>query len=203
MFKEFIKFISDDPIMLGLCCAIIFLVVVFILVLIFGGKKKEKEVEENALDNTQSLLKSNITDEPLRSTQEYSISDINDITNTKELPEIEEVEENIAEENAPISVSEAIDIKLERENAVTKDTMEIPVVTNEEPAKVEVQEELSEPVSEISIGVQPFSSVFTSEEQIPVKEETEEVDDDIELPKLNKNEDTSVLNSLEIEEYKL
>lgn len=196
MFKEFIKFISDDPIMLGLSCAIIFLVVVFILVLIFGGKKKEKEIEEKALDNTKSLLKSDLTDEPLHSTREYNVSELTD-TSTKEAPIVDAIEEVKAEEEAPISVSEAIDIKNEREEEAKKDTIEIPVV-NETKEKVEFEHEVIIPeVKSEEVGTQPFSSVF-------VEEKTEEkVEDDIELPKLNTKSDTSVLNKLEVEEYKL
>lgn len=76
-FKEFVKFISDDPLMLGLCCAIVVLVILFILVLCFGGKKK-KTNEEASIDNTASLLKPEAGEEVLRSTQQISLSAIND-----------------------------------------------------------------------------------------------------------------------------
>ncbi len=73
-FNAFVKFISDDPIMLGLCIAIIILVIAFILVLILGRKKDDTNDDKH--ENTQELLKTEVNLDTLKSTQEYSLSEL-------------------------------------------------------------------------------------------------------------------------------
>lgn len=83
-FSSFVKFISDDPIMLGLCIAIIFLVILFLIVLL-AGKKKEKP-ESKDIDNTAELLKTEVNLEALESTKQYSSNELKAFEPVKETP---------------------------------------------------------------------------------------------------------------------
>ena len=192
--KNFVKFISNDPVMLILCCAIIVLAIVFILVLIFGGKKKSKETEEE-LDNTTSLVKSDI-DEPLRSTREYSFNEGIEKHEREEFTEKTVPRLNISEtasddefqKTAPISIDEIMALKGQSAvaaAAVQNEKVEepeleipIPVVTNE-PVEVEIpKHEERDATTEVELPVaskdtatehsssQPFSSVYVGGETI-------------------------------------
>lgn len=112
-FNTFVKFISDDPVMLALCVAIIALVIVFILVLILGRKKNKKE--ESTIDNTTELLKTEVNLDALKSTQEYNLSEL---------------------ENA----SKAVDETVSNQVIETPSAREIPVTT-EEPVALEFKED--------------------------------------------------------------
>lgn len=111
-FNAFIAFISEDPIMLGLCIAILVLIIMFILILVIGKKRDNKEEIADKSDNNE-LLKTEINMDALRSTHEYKIEELN-----PDLPTLEPKEE-------PTKAS---------------DTKEIPVTT-EEPTKVEINDE--------------------------------------------------------------
>lgn len=105
-FKAFVKFISDDPIMLGLCIAIIVLVILFFIVL-FIGRKKETE-EDTIEENTSELLKTEVNLDALKSTQEYNVSELKnahqekaiEIPVTTEIPT--EVEVPMVEPQVPL-----------------------------------------------------------------------------------------------------
>lgn len=213
MLKEFIRFITGDPIMLGLSFAIVFLVLIFVLVLVLGGRKKNKLVEENTIDNTATLLKSDIENEPLKSTQEFTLN-LNLEENTPSLPPAVETEAEISVEEVP---AESFDIPLPNLEAETKEEKVMPIpVTNE----IEIPVMLSEPIKETApaapviqesttipelksdiINNQPLSSVYLeSNQKEPIKDEKDDLDD-IELPMLNKSVESSPLSSLEGEHY--
>lgn len=269
--KEFVQFISDDPLMLGLCCAIVFLIIVFILVLLFGGRKKKKEEEIEVFDNTGELLKTDVNDEPLRSTQELNLNTNNVVAETPSVPVIPKVEKTqkipsvdaISDlENskvAPITLDEALELKNKREENIEKDTIKIPVIEESAPMPVEtpvMPVQPSEPVipeldnlvipepevkvetpivpasTPVEPSPQPFSSVYVNssdelpkpdddfsktaiikhipdmsapvsevKQEVPIPVNTSDDLDDIELPKLNTKDETSVLNTLTGEKF--
>ena len=185
MLNDFITFITGDPIMLGLSGAIVFLVFIFILILIFGGKKKTKAIEDKVEDNTGALLKSDL--EPLKSTQEFTLN-INaegKKTNNTETPNIAApIMPEIKE--ASISTEEVIPIPVTLED-------ELPVVKSDGVIPLETSS---------NVVAENLELPSLNETQNETKaEETNDSLDDIELPMLNKFEETSVLNSLEGEHY--
>ena len=139
-FNAFVKFISDDPIMLGLCIAIIILVIAFILVLILGRKKDDTSDDKH--ENTQELLKTEVNLDTLKSTQEYSLSELQN-------------KENLSEQEAtPIS------------DPLT--TMEEPIVMNTET----VEPEPTPVVEETPMETFPQTEVPTPAVEVPVTIET-------------------------------
>lgn len=230
--SKLIKFISEDPIMLGLCFAIVALIIIFILVLIFGGKKdKKKEVSEDRVeDNTQALLKTTLNDEPLRSTQEFSfnanMNEAPSLENTQSLENIQVLSEIPEEDNnAPISVNEAIELKNQREMEALKNTVEMPVINMGAPEPAPLMDEVKPPippveppkppVEEVHEQIeQPLSPVYTSMEnkpemEIPVvphinNEETAPASDvDIDLPKLKTEPSSSIFDTLSGESFNI
>jgi len=249
--KEFIQFISDDPLMLGLCCAIAFLIIIFILILCFGGRKKKTKKAEETIENTNALLETqSIDDEPLKSTQEFTLNEIEEENKPVETFKDEEIDAK----TAPITISEAMQLKNDRQ----EEAIQIPVVEEKEPEPLEFPKlEINEPVIEEptleptptpiepvlpeitktarelenTTVMQPFSSVYANPtdelpkptenfsnteiiRHIPKIEETveqpvvqepvtdeEENLDDIELPKLNTGDNTSVINTLTGESF--
>ena len=153
-FNEFVEFISEDPLMMGLCIAIVVLVIIFILVLCLGRKKKP--VQEKVENNTQEILDNSSKEEPLKSTQEYNLNSIQNASNTQtvsenmtapsepvldktiNVPNVEAVTDDLMEKEAPINIEEAMNLKNSRENNETKDTIEVPVVNNTSSEKVEI-----------------------------------------------------------------
>lgn len=215
MLKEFGRFIASDPIMLGLSCAIVFLVFIFVLVLVFGGKKKSKDIEENVVDNTDSLLKSDLKSEPLKSTQEFTLNlNMDEVQNDlpietftpqpfEEQKSVEEVvESSVKEDVVPISVE--LNNELPFINEASDVPLEVPIVED-----VTLPEINSTPGESNVEYNQPFSSVYVdSSVELPAmdgkKEESSSDDlDDIELPMLNTSKETSVLSSLEGEHYNI
>lgn len=212
MLNEFMNFIKNDPIMLGLSCAIVFLVFIFILVLIFGGKKKTKAVEENAIDNTSALLKTDLESEPLKSTQEFTLN-----------MNIEKNEETPVFDNAvkPIQVQEETVKPIEKalEPIAQEPVIPIPVETSAEVPVMNVEETAESVIPQVvpevnsfdlpqmnEVHDEPMSSVYLGDNNIENSStpETKEEDlDDIELPMLNTNKDTSVLSSLQGEHYNI
>ena len=127
-FSEFTNFISNDPLMLVLCIAIVVLIIVFILVLFLGKKPKK---EEQNLDNTQALLKSDIENKELKSTQEFAaITEEAEqaLANTKKIPVIGELSQAEEEKEAPININEALELKEKREREQNEPTIKIPPV---------------------------------------------------------------------------
>ena len=126
--KEFLLFISDNPLMLGLCIAIAVLFVILIIVLFAGGKKNKTENEEK-LENTSQLFTATIESQNLQSVSELNktiaptdkstqnIQNQNQVENLQ--PEGENLEETLEmdynEEEAPINIDEALNLKKERE----------------------------------------------------------------------------------------
>lgn len=107
-FKAFIAFISEDPIMLGLCIAIVVLIIMFILVLILGKKKDKKmEVSDNTNDE---LLKAEIDMDALKSTNEYKLDELNNALSNKTL-ELEEEKKNT--EEIPVTTEEPVKVEIE------------------------------------------------------------------------------------------
>lgn len=131
MFSAFTSFISDDPLMLTLCILIILLIIIFFIILFFGNNKNEKDKENKEIENTSSLLKSDLTSDNLKSTQEFSLQNEENISfDNKEQPIIKELTPSIDEENAPINIDEAMIIKNSR--------------PNEEPVKIPNIDEIKE-----------------------------------------------------------
>lgn len=140
-FNAFVKFISDDPIMLGLCIAIIVLIIAFILVLFLGRKKENKE--EN-VDNTRELLKTDINIDALKSTQEYNIDDLKveepakasldvEISDSKNEPVLDSSKEIGANSDVPQEIPVTLDTAptaLEVPTSNTLDVFEVPTETN-------------------------------------------------------------------------
>ena len=233
--NKLIKFISEDPIMLGLCFAIVALIIIFILVLIFGGKKEKKKEEavNNTIDNTQALLKTTLDDEPLRSTQEFAFNmgtPETKLENTQGLENIQLLEEKVKEEDVPITVNEAMELKSQREMEALKNTVEMPVVSEAAPLSVEepVIPSMIEPepvmppvmeTPEMSTEPkieQPLSPVYTSldnkpEMEIPVapraNRETPALqvqeEQDIDLPKLKTEPTSSIFDTLSGESFNI
>lgn len=225
---KLIKFITEDPIMLGLCLAIVVLIIAFILVLIFGGKKEKKKekIIEESIDNTRELLKP-IIEEPLRSTQELNLNlDANkepEIAENQSLENIQLLDEAPMEENIPITVNDAIELKNQREQEELKDTIEIPVIYNSDPTPVEIpnmQESEDKPVEEEPIVQipkieQPLSPIYTTPETKPEMENTvtttvdsdqipiEQAADDLDLPKLKKEPESSIFDTLSGESFNI
>lgn len=246
--SEFIEFITDDPLMLCLCLAIVVLALLFVLVLIFGGRKEKKKAEIKEIDNTKELLKDDLKEEPLKSTQEFSL---NEIEKSMEKPPVVEEESIVKEE--PISIEEALNLKNQREE-INRDVTPIPVATNPEPIKLDISDQLREnfgtPVDFNTVSSNPapvvpapyeapqmqpqmpFSSVVINQNDafpkpdeslsktaiirhipkdnfdlpepvVDLKKEDDDSFDDIDLPKLNTNENTSVLNTLTGESFNI
>lgn len=176
-FNEFVSFITDDPLMLGLCIAVVVLIVLFILVLALGaGKKGKAKAEAEAkLDNTKELLKSDIKEEPLKSTQEFNLENLakqeaTNLDKTINVPNVESVEEDIMEKEAPINIDEAMILKNARQTDLEKDTIPVPIVNPTMPVAPEVKAEpvipaMPEMKTEPSI---PDVSVFASAPETPV-----------------------------------
>lgn len=145
----FIKFLSSDPIMLGLCIAIIILVIMLIVVLIIGKKKDSKQGSSE--DNTSELLKTEVNLETLESTKQYSLDELQ---GKKELV-------------SPIK-DEAPSVKAEENKAV-----EVPVETKIEPMPLEFNvPEVKSPSLETFSEVMPVPVTPAAIEVKPeVKEE--------------------------------
>lgn len=117
MLNKFIEFITDDPVMLLLCVIIIFLIVVGILIFIFGRNKKDDDKKtDGELNNTASLLKSDLDNEKLKSTQSFATISEDKEIDTKKVPVIDD-KGDITEANAPINIDEAMTLKSEREKS--------------------------------------------------------------------------------------
>lgn len=234
--KEFTDFISNDPLMMALCVAILFLIIVFILVLIIGNKKDKKKKKNNQLDNTESLLKVNTNNEALKSTQEFSAitrEAEKELAKTKELPTVEAAAEDLAEQNAPINIDEALKLKESREISEKGPTIKIPVTdlteeiskeANEAPLSVPpVMEPIKEDVPTLNTDSEakpPLSAVGVQGKEMPKlsqdlsqtqiirhvskpEENKNESDGDIELPKLNNGNLENTLSTIAGETFEL
>jgi len=140
--------------MLGLCIAIIILVIAFILVLILGRKKDDSNDDKH--DNTQELLKTEVNLDTLKSTQEYSLSELQNKENPRE-EEVTPVSDPLTtmEEPATIMNTEIEEPKVEpsiiaEETPKTDTLLEVeepnPVIEQESPA-IEVPVTTGEPTS--------------------------------------------------------
>ncbi len=130
MFSAFTSFISDDPLMLTLCILIILLIIVFFVILFFGNNKNDKDKETKEIENTSSLLKSDLDNEKLKSTQEFSLQNDDNMAIDNNIPVIKELTPTIDDDNAPINIDEAMIIKNSR--------------PNEEPVKIPNIDEIKE-----------------------------------------------------------
>ncbi|HBA37610.1 MAG TPA: hypothetical protein DCY94_02710 [Firmicutes bacterium] len=122
-FNAFVKFISDDPIMLGLCIAIIVLIIAFILVLFLGRKKEDSE--ECIADNTTELLKTEINMDALKSTQEFSLSELG--------------QDEIPSKDSPVTIASVPkESEPANEEKVEAPAIDIPVTIETEPTALEI-----------------------------------------------------------------
>lgn len=176
-FNSFVKFISEDPLMLGLCIAIVVLIVVFIIVLCTGGKKKSVK-EEPVEENTTQLLASDINDEPLKSTQEFNMSSLREeqekLESTINVPNVDAITDDMTEKEAPISLEEAIHLRNTREENDIKDTIKIPVVSETPSTPVDIPAETP--------TIPEIPSIDDDMSDLTIPEEKVEEISDIELP---------------------
>ncbi len=195
-FNAFVKFISDDPIMLGLCLAIVVLVILFIVVLFIGKKSDKKEElknDENLETFTNDFKDANIEDFT------GPVTIINETTTpTVEEPIEPKVEESIKEvlevpESNVIEDEEVMLPTLEGTSTSLEEVQEIPV-TLEEPIALEINAtELGAPTLEekndsidtlttkepvnmptfddLKITAEPTQPVIDSGETLPVIDE--------------------------------
>ena len=115
--KEFILFVKDNPLMLGLCITIVLLFIILIIVL-FAGGKKEKNEKTQKLENTNQLFTSEIDNKTLKSTSELNLNEMKEEPGTLNMDAISpdpdenpEYDENLA----PINIDEALNLKQERD----------------------------------------------------------------------------------------
>ncbi len=213
--NKLIQFISEDPIMLGLCIAIVVLIIIFILVLIFGGKKEKKaeKIKEYTEDNTQALLKTSLEEEPLRSTQEFNLNIGNNepakLEDTQSLENIQILSETSTEEDVPITVDEAIELKNQRQMEALKNTIEIPVLNDQEQS---INENISIPASDreavsnastpssLDVDNIPTQNINNADNDAVTKDES---DFDIDLPKLKTESSSSIFDTLSGESFKI
>lgn len=226
-FNKFVAFISDDPIMLGLCIAIIVLVILFIVVLCLGNNKKEVKVEK-PVDNTTELLKTEINMDALKSTQEYNLSE----TKREQETETPVVENSIEPPVMEVPVTTEEPVALEFENIQTphlegatsmlnmaelnsfkvddvkglsidfdkiKESIVLP--DTQDLSKTEIMQNM--PV--LDLGNTEPENVTPVETSIPEESKEEEEDlDDIALPKLNPNASTTnFMSSIQGESFNL
>lgn len=149
-FNAFVKFISDDPIMLGLCIAIVVLVILFIIVLFIGKKSDKKDEIEKKIDEFKDDSKE-INIEDFTGPVTVINEDNEAITNEPE-PTIETVETPIlAKEETKIN-EEVPSPVLEGTKTTLEEVKEIPV-TIEEPIALEINtNELGAPTLEENIS---------------------------------------------------
>lgn len=229
-FNKFVAFISDDPIMLGLCIAIIVLVILFIVVLCLGNNKKEVKVEKK-VDNTTELLKTEINMDALKSTQEYNLSEIQKDQTTETQVADGQIEPSVME--VPVTTEEpvaleieniqtphlegatsilnmpkfdSIKIDTEKDLSIDYDKIKESIVlsnTDEDLSKNEIIENM--PILDLGDS-EPVKEQEIKEEKpiIPEVKKEEEDLDDIALPKLNPNATkTSFMNSIQGESFNL
>lgn len=161
-FNEFVQFISDDPIMLGLCIAVVVLIIVFFIVLCMGNGKSEELEEKKVEENTTQLLATDVNDEPLRSTQQLNLSnELKEVGINLAPKQVEPYEGivDLTEKEVPISIDEAINLKTTRENE-QKDTVQIPVVEETPVAPVEI------PIAPIKVNTEPEIPVIPAVEPV-------------------------------------
>lgn len=127
-FNAFVKFISDDPIMLGLCIAIIVLIILFVVVL-FIGKRSDKKEESESND----LLKTEISMEPLKDTEQFVLDEVGTEDQTQE---IANANVDKAIEESDHSLTEAMPVLEDIPAPSLEDIKEVPV-TIEEPVPLE------------------------------------------------------------------
>ncbi len=140
----FIKFLADDPIMLGLCIAIVVLIITFIVVLVIGKRRDEKN---SKLNDTSELLKTEVNLDALDSTQQF---------NATEMKPKEEPVVKVATETSEVPVPET-------------PAVEIPVETPTEPMKLEVEPpKVETPVEEKIPEVFTFGMDSSTKEEEPV-----------------------------------
>ncbi len=116
-FNAFVKFISDDPIMLGLCIAIIVLVILFIMVLILG-RKKDNTIGDK-LENTSELLKTEVNMNSLKSTQEFNLEEIQE-------PKVND------------SLSNTNSVSTSNNSLPINEAREVPVTINKQPVRLDI-----------------------------------------------------------------
>lgn len=124
--KEFFLFISDNPLMMFLSGAIVLLFIILIIVL-FAGGKKEKKQSKKKLENTTELFTTPIeavqTDSQNSKTKEEKNSEASDkllepkpsVLKEENFNLEETLEMDYNEEEAPININDALNLKKERE----------------------------------------------------------------------------------------
>lgn len=208
-FKAFIAFISEDPIMLGLCIAIVVLIIMFILVLVLG-KKKDKKPE--AVENTnEELLKTEINMEALKSTSEFKLDELGQTSPEKteeNAPVVEEIpvttEEPIKvefEDKVEDTVAPTIDTLSESEEKTNSEISAYPTFDNIQITENrETKEEISEPIIEEDLN--NLSVLESAEIPLESEELQEKIVEPIKEDRLEENKDIveSTINPIEVSE---
>lgn len=208
-FKAFIAFISEDPIMLGLCIAIVVLIIMFILVLVLG-KKKDKKPE--AVENTnEELLKTEINMEALKSTSEFKLDELGQTSPEKteeNAPVVEEIpvttEEPVKvefEDKVEDTVAPTIDTLSESEETTNSEMSAYPTFDNIQITENrETKEEISEPVIEEDLN--NLSVLESAEVPLENNEHQEKIVEPIKEDRLEENKDIveSTINPIEVSE---
>jgi len=181
-FNAFVKFISDDPIMLGLCIAIIVLVIAFIIVLILGRKKETKD--ERKLENTSELLKTEINLDTLKSTQEYSVSELQGLTEEPSVTETVEESpiETTSTSNEPALVEEFYIPEDDEDTSLYRfdgevPSQENPVETHEEIKLETPNEPKEETLEHMSVPVLGEDLATKTEAPVNIVEQPIELDE--------------------------
>lgn len=177
-FNSFVRFISDDPIMLGLCVAIIVLVIAFILVLILGRKKDNKNLQN--MENTSELLKTEVNLEALKSTQEFNAAALKNESDREsqeeEEPTIVEEENPTDNEGSALEIEESSTIEEEKseETPAVEEVVEEPMEVQE--SSIEEKEEVPTETVDLSLGSEenPLDTLQIQEEVI--KEDSSSVE---------------------------
>ena len=154
--KEFILFVTNNPLMLGLCIAIVVLFIILIIVL-FSGRKTTKVIEEKTDTNTsgtkdnleqplveQTSLESDMTSPEIKAPEVNSFT-ANNIQSTFDEINKENAEAEgpalFTEEEAPINISEALNLKdkINSENSGVDELADKTIPTAAIPIPVELK----------------------------------------------------------------
>ena len=182
--KEFFMFISDNPLMLALCGAIVLLFIILLIVL-FAGGKKEKPKKDVKLENTSELFTAPIDNENLKNTKETNVQTVQNVStlSSVEKKPTQPIEENninleetldleYNEEEAPININDALNLKKEREIVPNiENTTSTPKQLDETdiiPIPVELNKTSSNKLNiSIDDGEKPLVFKGTKDEKIP------------------------------------
>lgn len=205
--NEFILFVTNNPLMLGLCIAIVVLFIVLIIVL-FSGKKTTKEIVEQPADTS-----SEVTIDPIQTPVTPEVSapvdnafSVENIQNTfddinKENKEAEGPQ-LFTEEEAPINIDEVMNLK-EKVDASNGDIPAAPIpapveLKSSTPEKVEIPVPEAPVIPEVPVSTpnSTDTSDLNNDFDNLIKEINMMKTEAIPVQQLEENRDTSFQNIL-------